>query len=226
MTIERLSMMMGVPMSTTHYWLETCSHPHVLGFMSLLEHLSPSQRQAFIEEHCRILPSLAHPRLVQHSATKSYLLRLLRKRAGITLIRGGTESSRQFLVTAFAAADLQRNAIGIDLRRPDEYVPAEGMSYIDGSRGLEHVRLCISKIWPGVITTKAPLALFNLLWSSLPDLRADILRLTRNRHVVLADEELPGPADLKRVHTEVHWVTISQGEHGFDQTRINCRRKR
>src|SRR5262249_7841108 len=154
---------------------------------------------------------------------------LLRKKTGLTLLSRGTQSSRSFIFSAFGHCfpgidAKQREPIGIDLQHPTDFVPVGGLYYIDGATGLEHVRASVKNIWPRLITSREPLVLFNRLWSAAPELRVDIINLTRSKHVVIADEELPGPADLKQIQGEIHLLTISQNQHPFQQLRVTCRR--
>jgi hypothetical protein len=229
LTVRRLSKMLGAPPSTIQYWLEACSHPHLNAFMSLLERLSPGERHAFVEQHIRILPTFTHPRLADNPASRTYVFELLRKQAGLTLISRGNEFSRRYILSAFGHSYLaingsEREVIGIDLHRPNDFVPIESVYYIDGTLGLDQVRSSANKIWPKLLTSKGPLVIFNRLWSALPELRADIIGLTRNRHVVLADEEFPGTADLRGIGGEVHQLTISQKFNGSQQIRVTFRR--
>lgn len=229
LTVRRLSKMLGMPASTIHYWLESCAHPHLIGFMSLLERLSPFERYAFIDTHCRLRPSFTHPWMVDNPASRTHVFTVLRKKAGLTLISRGVESSQRFILSAFgncyATIDgAHKEVWGIDLRRPTDYLPIDSLYYLDGTSSLDAVRASVNKIWPKIITSKASLILFNRLWSALPEVRADILRLAQNRHVVLADIEFPGPADLRRIRGEVHQLTISEKYHGPRQIRLTFRR--
>lgn len=230
-TLDRLGQIMGQSISTTHHWFEVYPHPHVLGFMSLLERLSPSQRHAFIEGHCRVFPSLTQPRLAHSPARSAKLFALLTKKAGLSIVTGGTEAGRIFLVTAFANTftdvdEKHRSAGGIDLHFPSDVVPIGSIFYIDSARGLDHIRQVTRKIWPRLLTSRAPLLLFNRVWSSVPEVRNDVLRLSQYKHIILADEEMPSAADLKKTRESVHLLTVSGSQHVSDGIRVNCRCKR
>jgi hypothetical protein len=229
LTVRRLAKMLGMSPSTIQYWLGSCPHPQLIGFMSLLERLSPPERHAFIDEHGRILPSFTHPWLADNAESQPEVFGLLSKQAGLTLIGGGIESSRRFVLSAFGHAYSAINArkgvvLGIDLHCPTDFVPIESLYYIDGSLGLDHVRASVNKVWPKLLTSKGPLLLFNRIWSALPELRTDIIRLIRNKHVVLADEELPGPADLRGLRSEIHQLITSPKRDGSQQIRLTFRR--
>jgi hypothetical protein len=46
MSFERLAKMLGRSKSTTYNWFDIFHHPHVLGFLCLLERLPPAERQS------------------------------------------------------------------------------------------------------------------------------------------------------------------------------------
>jgi len=229
LTVRRLSKMLGMPTSTIHYWLEAYPHPQLIGFMSLLERLSPLERYAFVDEHSRIRPSFTHKCVVDNPASRTHVFALLRKKTGLTLICRGGSSSQRFILSAFANCDAaidgaHKEVLGIDLHRPTDYLPIDGLHYIDGTSGLNAVRAAVNQVWPKIITSKCSLLLFNRLWSALPEMRLDILRLAHTRHVVLADIEFPGPADLRNIRAEVHQLTISEKYDGSRQIRLTFRR--
>jgi len=77
MSFERLAKMLGRSKSTTYNWFDIFHHPHVLGFLCLLERLPPAERQSFIEAHCRAYPTLDDPRLAHAPGKTAKLLELL-----------------------------------------------------------------------------------------------------------------------------------------------------
>jgi hypothetical protein len=159
LTVRRLSKLLGISSSTVQYWLRACPHQQLIGFMSLLERLSPLERHAFVDQHSRILPTFTHPWLADNPESLPHVLELLRKPAGLTMISRGIESSRRFVLSAFGHAyptiDGPRGeVIGIDLNRPRDFVPVESLYYFDGTLGLDHVRASVNKIWPRLLTSK------------------------------------------------------------------------
>jgi hypothetical protein len=229
LTVRRLATMMGASPSTAHRWLELYRHPQIIAFMSLLERLSAERRHAFVGAHCRVLATFDHSRLMNNSTTRTYVFGLLRKKAGLTLITRGTEFSRQFVLNAFGASysvikSTEREVAGVDMHRPTDLVPLNGVYYVDTKMGRDRMTTSLNKIWPGLLTSRAPLFLFNRVWSTFPELRPDIINLCRNSHVVLADLELPGPKDLKQVPREVHLLTISQKYDASGLIRLGFRR--
>lgn len=229
MTYDRLAKVMGQSKSTAHAWFNFHKHPHVLGFLSLLERLSPAQRQNFLEARCRPYPTFEHPRLAHSPATTGKLLQLLNQKAGLSIIAGGTDSERTFVFTALANAatgtgEKLLNVAGIDLHRPT-FVPVESLLYIDKAAGFTQVRRLTHEIWPSVVTSAAPRLFLNGVWSVLPTVRDDVLRCAAFKHVFLADQELPDLRGLKqRILTPIHLLAISSSKAVAQGIRVNCRR--
>ncbi|HUD46084.1 MAG TPA: hypothetical protein VMR33_04600, partial [Candidatus Baltobacteraceae bacterium] len=91
LSFERLAKMLGRSKSTTYNWFDIFHHPHVLGFLCLLERLPPTERHSFIEAHCRAYPTLDDPHLAHAPGKTGKLLELLNQKGGLTLITGGTD---------------------------------------------------------------------------------------------------------------------------------------
>ena len=230
MSFERLAKMLGRSKSTTYNWFDIFHHPHVLGFLCLLERLPPAERQSFIEAHCRAYPTLDDPRLAHAPGKTAKLLELLDQKAGLTIITGGTDFSRAFVFTALAHAASRADgklpaAAGIDLRRSNLFVPVESLIYINGDLGPDHARRLTQRIWPRVLTSGAPRLFFNRVWSSVPEVREDLLRCAGFKHVVIAEEWALDVGDLKtRVSTPIHVLTLSTAKSVPEGILVNCRR--
>lgn len=231
MYFDRLGLLIGRSKSTAYHWFDRYNHPHVIALFCCLERLCPTQRQAFVETHCRTFPTLEDPRLV-HAPTKAgKLWDLLRKDRGLTIITGGDDSSRTFVVTAMGHSySRQRSGscriAGLDLHRPDRFVPIETCTYIDGTAGFDRIRCLILKLWPRVITKSATLLLFNGVWP-LAELRQDILRRTARAHVVLASSEMPDIALLRcNVFSPLHVVSLAESKSVRGGIRVSCRHVR
>jgi hypothetical protein len=230
MSFKRLAKMLGRSKSTTYNWFDIFHHPHVLGFLCLLERLPPAERHSFIEAHCRAYPTLDDPRLAQAPGKAAKLLELLNQKAGLTIITGGTDFSRAFVFTALANAASRADgklpaAAGIDLHRSNLFVPVESLVYIAEDLGPDHARRLTQKIWPRVLTSGAPRLFFNRVWSSVPEVREDLLRCAGFKHVVIAEEGPSDVGDLKtRVSTPIHVLTLSTAQSVPKGILVNCRR--
>lgn len=231
MYFDRLGRLIGRSKSTAYHWFDRYKHPHVIALFCCLERLRPAERQAFLEAHCRVFPSLEDPSLV-HAPTKAgKLWDLLRKDRGLTIITGGNDSSRTFVLTAMGHSySRQRSGNcrmgGLDLHRPRHFVPLETCTYIDGTADFDRVRRAVQKIWPRIITKSATLLLLNGVWP-IGELRQDILRRTARTHVVLTSSEMPEIPLLRRsVFSPLHVVTLAESKSVRGTIRVNCRHVR
>ncbi len=229
LSFERLGQLIGKSKSTVHHWFTIASQPQVLAYMCLLERLSSSERNAFVEAHCRVLPSLHHPWLAHAPAKVEKLLKLLRQRNGLTLICGAV-SNRTFLVTALGhayrgAASQLRGASGIDLHRPARIVPVESVNYIDGTANPALIKELTSRLWLKVATASSGLVICNGVWSAAPDLRQGILQCSKRSHVLLAEARVPDLGCFKaRLSTPLHILTVSAAKRVSGGIKIHCRR--
>jgi hypothetical protein len=228
MQFDRLAQMIGKYKSTTHAWFETYHHPHILAFMLLLERLSPEQRGAFLENHCRTYPTLFHPRLAHNSENIFILRDLLARNKGLSILTG-TPSARHFVFTALGhAAKLASKKVaavaGIDLRRPTQFVPVENLVYIDHALAPNQIRRLTLEVWPSVLVSRARVLLLNRVWSAVPSVREDILRCASSKHVFIAEEDAP---DWRRVRntmrSPIHVVTLSSAPANSQRIRVRCR---
>lgn len=227
---ERLSMIFGVSKSTTYHWFNFTTHAHLLGFFSLLERLSPASRQAFINGHCRTCPSLDHLQMTVTTGTTISLAELLELMTGLTIITGGAESSRTFVITALGHAairgrGMQRAASGIDLHRPIRFVPVESFTYIDGSVAPDKLRGLVHKIWARILTSTAPRLFFNGVWSSLPELREDLIRQVGLKHVFITAPAVPDMHTMRPLASKpIHVLTITSSRAPLEGIGLTCRR--
>ena len=230
MTYRRLAKLMGKSKSAVHRWFEFSAHPQVIALFCMLERLSPTGRHAFLAAHCRVNPTLAHPRLAHAPANISKIMELLRQPAALTLVSGGTESARTFLATAIGAAHWgstvnSPSIAGIDLHRPANFVPVPGLLYVDGTQEPKRVRQLVAERLPRILTSAASLVILNSVWNWVPELRRDILACAGHKHIVLVEAGTPDLAMVKKsVRSPVHVVTLSTSKLVRDGIRITCRR--
>jgi hypothetical protein len=230
MSFERLAKMLGRSKSTTYNWFDIFHHPQVLGFLCLLERLPPAERHSFIEAHCRAYPTLDDPRLAHAPGKTGKLIELLNQKAGLTILTGGTDSSRTFVFTALGHAATRAggkllSGAGIDLHLPTRFVPVESLVYIDEALGPNHARQLIQRIWPRVLTSAAPQLFFNGVWSAVPEVRDDLLRCARFKHVIIAEQASPDVRHLKaKVSTPIHVLMLSASKLVPEGILVACRR--
>ena len=168
------------------------------------------------------------PRLAHAPGKAAKLLELLDQKAGLTIITGGTDFSRAFVFTALAHASSRADgklpaAAGIDFHRSNLFVPVESLIYIDGDLSPDHARRLTQRIWPRVLTSGAPRLFFNRVWSSVPEVREDLLRCAGIKHVVIAEEGALDMGDRKnRVSTPIHVLTLSTTKSVPEGILVNC----
>jgi hypothetical protein len=219
-TFGRIAQILGVKANKVHFWFTAYRHTHVIAFLSLLERLPERKRVDLLNVLCRELPSLDSPRLAHDPLGISNLENLLRLVNGLTLIRGGTEFQRTFVLTALGHSFPRINGprasvCGLDLHEPKNWVPLEGMVYFKELLPPARVRELMAQVWPRILSSGAPLVLLNSVWSAGPAFHVDILRLANEHHVVVADSKIPEPLDIRgRNGAPVHVVTLaSTREH-------------
>ena len=199
-TFRRLAAIIGQPTSTTHYWFEIFQHPQLRAFFCLLERLTQAQRQQFIESHCRVFPHLGHPSISQEPGAHRDLSRLLQRKNGLSLLTGTSDRLRTFLFTALGhwvcTSRGPHSVTGIDLHRLDNFVPVESLLYLDSAVGPLELKRLVQDAWPAVATSHAALVLLNGVWWSVPQMRHEILRCSRFKHVILCEERAPEPATV------------------------------
>lgn len=186
-----LARITGQHTSKLHYWLHIFRHPHLISFFCLLERLPERKRLEFLSKYCRELPSLNSERLAHDPLAVSSLECLLREPPALTLIGGGNDFQRTFVLTAMGHRFQQlgkRNLVaGLDLHEPRKYVPIDSVLYAQEPLQLAAIKAGISEAWPSIENSGAGLFLFNGVWSIAPSLHAKILDLAQTRHVIVAD---------------------------------------
>jgi hypothetical protein len=192
---QETAALLGRGKTTISYWLNDYENDHLQVFVCLLEQLSPADRTRLFTELCRELPLLDHPRIRHDPAVVSELSRLLRERSGLTLLTGGTDAQRTFLLTALghtlSRSDfLDGNAGGIDVHVPHWFVPLEYIRYARPSPGA--VKSMAAELTELVRSEKSYVLLNNICeW--IPASANDLLKLSQTAHVILAD-------DLKKLY--------------------------
>lgn len=214
-SFRRLGGIIGEKTSVTHYWFHLLPHSHLIAFLSLMEHLPERKRIELLNEYCRELPSLENVRLAHDPLVISKLETLLGQKNGLTIIRGGTEFQRTFVLNALGhglprIAGHRASVAGLDVHEPRKWVPLDGVIYLSGTVPPSKAKQIIDKLWPGIRGSDAMLILLNSVWSLAPQLQQEILHLARKRHVIIADAKLPPRADLEgRIEARLHVITLA-----------------
>ncbi|HYG33706.1 MAG TPA: hypothetical protein VEC99_02915 [Clostridia bacterium] len=221
-----LASLIGQPKSTAHFWFSLYHHPHLLAFMSLLERLSRVERQSFIEGNCRTLPLVSDPILTGQT---TQLARLLAQQKGLTVITGHSDHARSYVLTGLGHSWIRLHRkrsrpSGIDIHRPRAIVPIETLQYIDERLDGGRIRELALQIWPKILTSKSALLLGNRLWSLVPEIRNDLLRIANQKHVVLAEESTVELEAIGRnLPLPTHIVTLL-ATTGAEKIKVHCAR--
>jgi hypothetical protein len=229
MTIQQVAGIVGCSRSTAGYWVGVARQPQVQAFISLLERMSDEGRFRYLREVCRTLPSILHPRLAVSPKAVVRLVEVIRCSSGITLISGGTEESRRFVLTALGQTFPQidkghRTAGGLDSLPPTHLVPIETMIYLRPPPTKNCMREAINTVWPKVKNSTAPLLLFNSIWSIAPEKQEEILDWAKCRHVIIADASLPDPQQMVRSGVpSVRTLSICQARSNASRIEIDFR---
>jgi hypothetical protein len=211
---HELGILTGQASSTTQHWFQVFDHRHLFFFLCLLEQLPPSKRMELLNEFCRELPSLHHPRLAHDPVAVAALENLLGEKHGITVISGGSDFQRMFLATALGHSfkrkiGLPAKVAGLDVHQPQKMVPLAGLVYFREPLPVARLRLLAHEAWPEISSSTAQLFLFDGIWSAVPDLRDQIIELGGTRHVVIADADGPDPTGLARATgNRINVITI------------------
>jgi hypothetical protein len=226
MSYGELGEIIGQPRSTTHFWCNAYRHPQIVALFLTLERLLPPLREAFIHAYCRHFPSLEE---TSFASVRSELQQILSAKAGLTIILGGSEKARTFVVTALGQSwcwlqTKHRRPAGVDLHRPVDFVPILGVRYIDGSLPKRRLQEAVNSVWPKVLTAQSPLLVCNGLWDSLPDTREDLLRVAVRKHVVLTMAAVPaGTSWMRGLTGQLCVIEISQGRKPLERFRLKVR---
>ena len=152
--------------------------------------------------HCRILPTLDYVSFASEPAIVDHVRSLLNRPAGLIVITGQSDYARHFLLSAIGNSFSQQDAkhrpiAGLICKPPGRLVPLNRAFYLAADLSSEMALRKVNHLWPK-IRDAAPMLLLDGVWLRAPHKRAEILKLSLARHVVLADEFGPGePPVLK-----------------------------
>jgi hypothetical protein len=215
----------GRPGNTIANWCSGGPAHQLEVLLASMERLTPEERHRLLDHACRDYPTLGHPKLAHDFVACSRLATLLRQPSGLTFIQG-PEHMRTFLLSALGhsggALDPQRAPVtGVDIHRPDHFVPVIGLSYLNNLLRASDIEREFKRIWPALGAANARLILLNGIWQHVPALQSEILDAVRESHLVIADALTLKPAGLTRyAPTPVHVVTVSPARERPEWIRV------
>jgi hypothetical protein len=205
----------GRPANTIASWSAGGAAYQIEVLLASLERLPAEERHRLIDAACREFPTLRHPKLAHDFVACSRLATLLRQVSGVTFIQGGPEHMRTFLLNALghSAASMgfkDGSVMGMDIHRPDEFVPVFGVVYLDNVLRSEVIEREFNRLWPKILERASRLVLLNEVWRRVPAQQREILDLARKSHVVIADALPIKPGDWTiRGTGSMHLVIVS-----------------
>ena len=225
---EELGGYVGQAGSTVFDKFQKSHQPQVECLLGWLERLTEATRHRLLSSACRTFPSLESPRLNHDPLQASNLKALLRQRNGFSLIQGGSESSRTFLITALGhecgmLSAASRGVCGIDVHEPDWFVPVGGVVYLNNLMDPTSVRECVHRHWPPIASAKRRLIVLNGIWAATQGLHGEIVELAAESHVLVADDFPTRQDDLaRRAPRPSHVLTVTEERDARIRVAIQC----
>ena len=114
--------------------LHRTEQPQVEAILAWIERVPEATRNKLLNSACRCYPTLDSSRLNHDPAQVSRLKTLLRHAGELTVVQGGSEGLRTFVVTPLGHArgmlePERRQVCGIDIHEPDWFVPVDGVTH-------------------------------------------------------------------------------------------------
>jgi hypothetical protein len=198
--LKEFGQLIGAQRSTIHDWYHGELPKPMKNFLCAMERLSELQRINILRTLCRDCPRLDHRRLAHDPPAVRALSSLIGQMNGLTLVVGANEELRTFVITAIGNSALRflsvRAIAGLDVHRPDLFVPVPTVLYFPKPENSSQVQDLIAEAWPAIENSSAKLILLNGVWTLVPLLRPSIQKLARRAHVVVADHLDATPQQL------------------------------
>jgi hypothetical protein len=192
-TYDELGRYAGTAGSTVFEKLLRSQHAQIEALLGWLEHLPPERYCRLLAEACRCLPTISHPRLAHDLVQVSILRNFLKQEKGLTLVFGGSEGVRTFVMTALGHSakmlgPTHRLACGVDRFLPDWHVPVDGVIYLNISVSTPGLKERALKAWEHTQVGRDRMVLLNGICSVAPELIGQAVSLAKDQAVFIADE--------------------------------------
>jgi len=186
---------------------------HQLEFLfSLLERVPIGLRHELIDATCRVQPTLHHHKLAHDAIALSRLETLLKQRTGFTIIHGGPQHARLFLLDAFGNSARrvnfgQQSVVGTEIQSVSGWAPVPGIIQLSPDPEL---RQQFQRAWAKIKEANdGTLIVFGDVWNRVSQLHPEILNLAARCHVLIADDFLK-PEDLvRRAPKPAHILSVA-----------------
>jgi hypothetical protein len=138
---KRFGEPIGAPKSTIHDWSHGRLVKPIKRFLCGLERLTEIDRSNFLRRICQPCPRLLDAAIAHDPSAVRALSALLTQPSGLTFVVG-PEAARTYVVTATGhSVAWQDRACGLDVHRPDQFVPVPGVFYLASPCSSDQLRL-------------------------------------------------------------------------------------
>ena len=219
LTLKALSRLSFQSISTIFGWRTESRLDQIETLLFFLERLPETKGWDIIRQSCRTLPTLSHYSISWNETQASTLAALLRDKSGLSIIQS-KDSSFGYVASALGHSNsrLGRDAVpmcGIDHRSPERFVPVDGVLYLENPLEPERIRKSVLAAWPAIRKLKGHLVLLTGCLAHMHDLHRELLALTKNCHVVIAEQSGEDLAKLRNcADLPCHVVTTKQERDG------------
>jgi hypothetical protein len=222
-SFEDLEQLSGRPAGTIGSWFEGARMNQLEFLFALLERVPARLRYELLDATCRLQPTLQHPRLAHDPIALSRLETLLKQRAGFTIIHGGPEHARAFLLNALGNSVREVNCgqqpvVGVEFQPVSVWAPVPGIIHLSSHAEIgQHLQRVWSKIKQA---NDGSLILLGSIWNRISHLHAEIVHQAARCHVLVADDFLK-PEDLvRRIPGPVHILTVAPAREQPEWIRV------
>lgn len=222
--LEILEELTGRSAATIRSWCDGVRMQQLEFVFSLLERLPQRLRNDVIDQTCRVIPSLSHPKLAHDPLALSLLKELLEKRRGFTVIQGEPQHMGSFLMHALGNSYRATNAkpgsvTGLDIQAIPTWAAIPGMLRVSECEstpaGLRETWSKLRKAENGsLILLKGGTANRN------PEFQSDILEIGTRCHVVITDMLVKTQDMARRLHLPFHVVTVAPAREQPEWIRV------
>jgi len=223
-SFDDLEQLSGRPAGTIGSWFEGARMIQLEFLFALLERVPAVLRRDLIDASCRVQPTLRHPKLAHDPIALSRLETLLKQRIGFTIIQGGPEHARAFVLNALgnSAREVeftQRSIVGVEIQPVSTWAPVPGIIQLSTQ---PEPRQQVQRAWPKIQQANdGSLILLGQVWNRIPHLLPEIVQLARRCHVLVADDPLKTEDLVRHISGPVQILTVSAAREQPEWIRVS-----
>jgi hypothetical protein len=218
LTYDELALLINEPRSNLGRWINGDGEPSSEALLRMLELVPENQRHEIMDRPpaCRLWPKIDHPWLAHDPVSKSVLRSIVVSPTGFTVVQGEQASLVTFIVTALGHSALTlsegtRQVVGLDVYRPDWFVPVPGVIHLNNQLRADKIREEFERFLPNTVKLERALVVLNGVFPGCFDALERIAGIACRNHVVLAArppvrgqqaQPLPRPTNLILVNPD------------------------